>query len=110
MIIGVLQFELLMRGNESLKDKRRVVKSLKDRLHRGHLVSVAEIGALDERNVALLGLVLATNSVRHANSVLDRILDVLRGMTDAELGQVSREVLTGQEAARPRTEELPTQS
>jgi uncharacterized protein len=110
MIIGVLQFELLMRGNESLKDKRRVVKSLKDRLHRSHMVSVAEIGALDERNVALLGLVLATNSVRHANSVLDRILDVLRGLTDAKLGQVSREVLTGQEAGRQRTEELPTQS
>ena len=54
MIIGVLQFELLMRGNESLKDKRRIVKSLKDRLHRSHMVSVAEIGALDERNVALL--------------------------------------------------------
>ena len=106
MIIGLLQFELLMRGNESLKDKRRIVKSLKDRLHRSHMVSVAEIGALEERNIALLGLVLATNSSRHANSVLDRILDVLRNVPDAELGEVAREILTGHKATGPSAEEL----
>ena len=30
MVIGILQFELFIRGGESLKDKRRVVQSLKD--------------------------------------------------------------------------------
>ncbi|MCK4873119.1 MAG: DUF503 domain-containing protein [Phycisphaerales bacterium] len=95
MVIGILQFELIMRGNESLKDKRRIVKGLKDRLHRNFMVSVAEIGALDEHRVALLGLVLATNSVSRANSVLDRIRDVLRTVPDAELGEVAKEVLAG---------------
>ena len=44
MVVGILQFELLVPGATSLKDKRRVVKSVKDRLHREHLVSVAEVG------------------------------------------------------------------
>lgn len=100
MIIGVLQFELIMRGNQSLKDKRRIVKSLKDRLHRHFMVSVAEIGAQEHHRLALLGLVVATNSVSRANSVLDRILDLLRSVPDAELGEVARELLTGQDVQR----------
>src|SRR5258707_366794 len=58
MMVGILQFELLIRGSESLKDKRRVIRSLKDRLHREHLVSVAEVGLLDNPRAARLGLAL----------------------------------------------------
>lgn len=100
MIIGVLQFELIIRGSDSLKDKRRIVKSLKDRLHRRFMVSVAEIGALEHHRIALLGLVLVTNSVSRANSVLDRVLDMVRSAHDAELGEVARELLTGEDVAR----------
>ena len=94
MVIGILQFELIMRGNRSLKDKRRIIKSLKDRLHRNYMVSVAETGALDEHRVALMGLVLATNSASRAHSVLDRIRDFLLNVADAELGEISKEVIT----------------
>lgn len=48
MKIGVLQIEILVTDAMSLKDKRRVVKSIKDRIANGHNVSIAEIGALDE--------------------------------------------------------------
>lgn len=42
MVIGVIGWELEVFGCQSLKDKRRVVKSLKDRLRTRHNVSVAE--------------------------------------------------------------------
>lgn len=93
MIIGVLQFELFIPGSTSLKDKRRVVRSLKDRLHREHLVAVAEIGALDLHNVSLMGLVLVSNSVGYVNSVLDRVLAKINALHDARLGEVRREIL-----------------
>lgn len=93
MIIGVLQFELFIPGSTSLKDKRRVVRSLKDRLHRDHLVAVAEVGALDLHNVALMGLVLVSNSVGYVNSVLDRVLAKINALHDARLGEVRREIL-----------------
>ena len=42
MVIGVITWELHLAGCQSLKDKRRVLKSLKDRLHDRFNVSVAE--------------------------------------------------------------------
>ena len=45
MHVGVLQLELSITDAMSLKDKRRVVLSLKDRIAHGHNVSIAEVGA-----------------------------------------------------------------
>lgn len=95
MVIGVLQFELLIPGSQSLKDKRRVVKSIKDRLHREHLVSVAEIAALDHHRLAVLGLCIVSNSTAYANSVLDAVLAKVRAVHDARLGDVHREIMAG---------------
>lgn len=95
MHVAILQFELLIRGAESIKDKRRVVKSVKDRLHREHMVSVAEVGLRDNINVARLGLAAVSADARYLASVVDRIIDKLRSLHDAELGDLSREMLHG---------------
>lgn len=98
MFIGILQFELAIRESESLKDKRRVVRSLKDRLHREHLVSVAEIEALDHHKLAVMGVAIVSNSRAHAEGVLDRVTRKLRRIPEAELCMLSREVLSGDAA------------
>ncbi len=95
MLLAILQFDLLIRGSESLKDKRRVVKSLKDRLHAEHMVSVAEIGLLDRFDVARLGLAAVGSDVRQLQSMTDRILDKVRALHDAELGDFQREIVDG---------------
>ncbi len=102
MVIGILQFELLIRGAESLKDKRRVVSSVKDRLHREHLVSIAEVGLQDHMSVARLALALVGSDGKHVGQTLDRITAKLRALHDAELSGVSREVLH-----EPQGEPLP---
>ncbi len=96
MVIGVLQFELLVPGSHSLKDKRRVVKSLKDRLHREHLISIAEVEALDHHRLAVMGLSVVSNSAAYAGGVLDRVVEKLKAVRDARLGEVRREILTGE--------------
>ena len=58
MTVGVLQLELSIADAMSLKDKRRVVKSLKDRIAHGHNVSIAEVGALDEHRRSILGVAM----------------------------------------------------
>src|SRR4051812_31477351 len=93
MVLGILQFELLIHGAESLKDKRRVVSSVKDKLHREHQVSVAEVGLQDVLSAARLGLALVGSDGKHVGQILDQITAKLRKLTDAELGEVSREVL-----------------
>jgi uncharacterized protein len=93
MVLGILQFELLIHGAESIKDKRRVVSSLKDRLHREHQVSVAEVGLLNNMSAARMALALVGSDGKHVGQTLDRITTKLRGLHDAELGEISREVL-----------------
>ena len=94
MVVGVLQFELIVHDCASIKDKRRVVKSLKDRLHREHMVSVSEVGAHDMLNLAIVGLACVGNDGRRVGEVLDRISEKLRAMTDAELGTTRRHIVT----------------
>lgn len=99
MLVGILQFELLVHGAESLKDKRRVVRSVKDRLHREHQVSVAEVATQASLNVATLGLAMVGSNGRHVGEVLDQITAKLRRVPDAELGDVAREILHGRGGA-----------
>lgn len=95
MVVGLLQVELSIDGSRSLKDKRRVVMSLKDRLHRQHQVSVAEVSLLDDHRLAVLGLAVVSNETRHCQSVLDRIVDKIRGARGCVLRKHQVEILCG---------------
>ncbi|MEL7474561.1 MAG: DUF503 domain-containing protein [Planctomycetota bacterium] len=92
MVVGVLQIELAIHGAESLKDKRRVVRSLKDRLHREHQVSVAEVASLDSLTTAQLGVTCAGAEGQRVGEVLDKVSDKLRKTTEAEVVSVRRRV------------------
>ena len=104
MHIGILQFELLVHDATSLKDKRRVVKSLKDKLHREHLVSIAEVAALDHHRLAVMGCSLVSNSHAHIDQAFDRIYAKLKSLTDAELGSFQRDILSGSAIESPAAE------
>jgi uncharacterized protein YlxP (DUF503 family) len=95
MIVGILQFELIIHHAESLKDKRRVVMSVKDKLHREHQVSVAEVDRQENPRVAVLGLAIVGSDAKHIGDVLNNITLKLRALHDAELGDVTREILRG---------------
>lgn len=105
MVVGILQFELIIHDPESLKDKRRVVRSVKDRLHREHQVSVAEVACQERLDLAVLGVALVGSDGRHVGQVLDHVLEKVRGVRDAELGRSTREILQGVErdADEPET-------
>ena len=93
MLIGLLQVHLLVHGSESLKDKRRVIKSVKDRLHREHMVSIAEVAQHDILNSAVLGLALVGHDGKHIGETLDRISTKLRQLHDAEVASITRRVI-----------------
>lgn len=93
MKIGLLQFEIIIDAAESLKDKRRVVKSLKDKLHRDHLVSVAEVGDQEVWNRASMGLACVSADGGYLHGVLDAIVRKLQSLPDARLGSYSTEVV-----------------
>ena len=68
--IGVLTLELKIEESHSLKEKRHVVKSLKDRLRNKYNVSVAEIDYLDQWQRALLSVVTVSSSRQYAEGLL----------------------------------------
>jgi uncharacterized protein YlxP (DUF503 family) len=85
MVVGVLRAELAVLEAVSLKDKRRVIKSLKDRIGRRHNVSIAEVESLDKRQRAVLGVAMVANDSRFVQSCLDKIVDELRVTRSATL-------------------------
>jgi uncharacterized protein YlxP (DUF503 family) len=78
MVIGAARLRIAIFDALSLKDKRRVVKSLKDRMGQRFNISVAEVGSLDNRQMAELGVALVSNDRRFVESCLDKIVEYVR--------------------------------
>lgn len=74
MIIGVLRVELYLNGNRSLKGKRRVLKSLIQRIRsRFKNVSISEVDSHDLWQRATIGISLVSNESSYVNSRLDQV-------------------------------------
>ena len=70
MVVGLAVWELQLHGCASLKEKRSVIKSLKQRLHNEFNVSVAETAHHDSLQRAELSACVVAGDQPHANSVL----------------------------------------
>lgn len=93
MTLGVLQFELIIHDATSIKDKRRVVNSLKDRLHREHQVSVAEVGNPDSMASAILAVAVVARDGARVGTVLDAVSAKVRAVGGAEVAGMSRRIV-----------------
>jgi uncharacterized protein YlxP (DUF503 family) len=96
MVVGVLRAELAILEAVTLKDKRRVIKSVKDRIISRHKVSVAEVDRLDQRQGAVLAVAMVANDSRFVQSCLDKIVDELRMARSATLLDYQVNVLAGE--------------
>jgi uncharacterized protein YlxP (DUF503 family) len=72
-VVGVLTMELRIEHAHSLKEKRHVVKSLKERLRRKFNVSVAEIDDMDLHNSAVVAVAVLSASKDFATKVLQAV-------------------------------------
>jgi|OpeIllAssembly_1097287.scaffolds.fasta_scaffold718113_1 hypothetical protein len=94
MVIGVCRLDLLIGESQSLKEKRRIVKQIIDRVKHRFNVSIAEVGNNDLWQSAQLGLCLVSNDRRFTNSSLDTILDFIETINVAEVVKSDIEILT----------------
>lgn len=82
--IGILTLEIRIEDAHSLKDKRHVVKSLKDRLRSKFNVAVAEIDYQDTWQRSVVAAVTVSGDHGHAESVLQNVerdaANILGGM------------------------------
>jgi len=81
-MVGLLHLEMHVAQATSLKDKRRVLKSFKDRLTNGHNVAVAEVDALDSHRRAVLAVAVVGNDRRYLEGSLQRIVNAAAAHRD----------------------------
>jgi len=93
MEVGILQFSVRLRGCHSLKEKRQVLKSIKDRLRARFNVSVAEVDDHELWQKGTIGVVTCSNDATHVRSLLDQIVGMLRVHPVAELLDQQIEIL-----------------
>ena len=93
MVVGVCTVELWIPESQSLKDKRQVLHSLKDRLRGKFNLSVAEVDGLDLWQKAVLGMACVANDGSHVEQVLEQALNVMKSMPIVEVVRVHRELL-----------------
>jgi uncharacterized protein YlxP (DUF503 family) len=93
VIVGLCTIELFIADSQSLKDKRQVLLSLKDRLRQKFNLSVAEVDAQDLWQKAVLALACVSNDGRHVNQILDQALNLVRGQMVVEVVQSRIELL-----------------
>src|SRR2546426_9798585 len=96
-----MTWELHLEGSHSLKDKRHVLKSLKDRLHNRFNVSAAETAHHDLWQRAELTVCVVSNERGHAESVLREADRLVAGAAGARIGDTSTSYLVGDATTRP---------
>ncbi len=96
MNVGVCKLTLRLPENQDLKGKRRVVKSLCDRIRFKFNVTIAEVDNNDKWQVATLGIACVSNSNRQVAQALDQVISYIEeSRVDVEMVECEVEALSG---------------
>jgi uncharacterized protein YlxP (DUF503 family) len=81
MVVGISVFELHLPSSRSLKDKRRVVKSLIDRVHQRYRVSIAETGFHDLHQRAEIAMAVV---VAGGEMEMEKLMEEVRNLVESD--------------------------
>jgi uncharacterized protein len=97
MIVGISVFELHLPASRSLKDKRRVVKSMIDRVHQRFRVSIAETGHHDLHQRAEIAIaVVVAGGEREMEKLMDEIRNLVESDPEVYLTLWDPQILEGE--------------
>lgn len=71
--VGTARLQIRIAESRSLKDKRRVIRSLKDRLRKHHNVAVAEVADQSSWQDATIVVVTVSSAAGHVERVIDAV-------------------------------------
>lgn len=80
MIVGICKIDLMLGGHQSLKEKRRIVRKIKDSVFHRFKVPVAEVGHQDLWQRAEFGFAMVGNSQTNLQPLMDTILNYIFGL------------------------------
>ena len=85
MTVGVLRLTLLLHGVDTLKDKRRILRRLRDRIRSRFNVSWSEVDDQDHPGRASLGVVAVSGDGRYLDGLLNKVVDAVEEAYVGEL-------------------------
>ncbi|NQS99961.1 MAG: DUF503 domain-containing protein [Candidatus Omnitrophica bacterium] len=85
MTIGLLQLSLFIPQANSLKSKRQILKSVKEKIRQKFNVSIAEVGGLEKWQRSMLAVACVNNNKRLVNSVLSKVVNLVEAQHALEL-------------------------
>lgn len=91
MVTMVLTIKLLLPGVSSLKEKRRILKSLLAKLKNNFNVSAAEVGDNDIHRQATIGIAVVSNDSRFGHEVCSKIINRIESMSQVEMADIQTE-------------------
>lgn len=97
MIIGVLNLEFRLQGNNSLKGKRKIAMSLKQKTRNKFNIAISEVAAQDEHERLVLAAVTVANQTAKVESRLAKVLAMVEAIAPAELVRCETEVFSDTE-------------
>jgi len=81
----VAKLNLRLPNTHSLKDKRRVIKSLITKTRQDHYVAISEVEAHDDIRQAVVGIALISNNAQLNESILQKLLNSIERNPEVEL-------------------------
>lgn len=89
----ILLVEIKIPASQSLKDKRQVVHSLKERLRNRFNISVAEVGALEKWQRSVVGISKVSNDSQHLDSCANKLVEFIQTEHRVEVISTKMEIL-----------------
>ncbi len=93
MVVGTLKIKIHIPWAHSLKEKRKVVKSICAKVRNKFNVSMAEIEDQDIHQFIGLGISYVTTDNAQADSIADHVLNFIEGNIEGSIIQIEREIL-----------------
>ena len=93
MVVGVLMLEFTLHGNDSLKGKRKVASSLKQKLRNRFNVAAAEVESMDSLSRLVLSVVAVGNNKIHVESRLAKATAMVEAISPEELTDSSLQTI-----------------
>jgi len=91
LVIGILTLKLYLGEANSLKEKRRVLKSLLDKLKARFNISVAEVDAQDAWRFSTIGIALVSNDGAYTEHTLTAVINFIEKLGRVEITEVQSE-------------------
>lgn len=93
MFTGILKIDIIIQSSGSLKDKRRIIRSVIQRLRNRYNVSVSEVGGNDKWQSASLGISTVSNSKPLIDETMDAVIRFIENDGQIEITKYHKDIV-----------------